>query len=289
MDNSLPPVHIKRLYLDHVIDHDTVLYNTNNHYNDEGMEQPEDYHEKISRGRTKNWIHKFHGTYHVIVLSEPYDLYWMREAVQIGMITGNFSHIYDDELNDLCDKYEHLFPSEGKWFVRTDRVSLKEGMHGKGPYTDFRSMIQSSVSSGHGHLAFNPKDTEIHFYLVPWIEIDGNKEFRIFVHNNHITAISSQHLYKINTWLNTLSDMEITKVVHKIITYFNNHIKDKMSYMGDYTMDLALVGPDDTPYFIEPNSFGKYYAAGSALFHWVYDHDTLYESDTIEIRYCNKY
>ncbi len=288
MKGNLPPVCIKRLYPDHVIEHDKVLYNTNNHYNEEGIDKPDDYEEKISQGMTKNWVLEFHKFYHVFYFRDPSDLRWMKEAAKIGMITGAFSHMYDDELNDLCEKYEHLFP-EGVWFVRSDRVSLKEGMHGVGPYTDFRSMIQSALSSGHGHLTINPEDTELTLYLLPWIEIDEDKEFRIFVHNNCITAISSQHVYEINEWMNTLTDKDITSLVHKIITYFNSNIRRKMEYMGDYTMDLALVGPDETPYFIEPNSFGKYYAAGSALYHWIYDHDTLYESDTVELRYCNEY
>ena len=54
-------------------------------------------------------------------------------------------------------------------------------------------------------------------------------------------------------------------------------------------MDLALLGDNNEPYFIEANSFGKYYAAGSALFSWVYDHDTLHENNEIEIRWCNEY
>jgi hypothetical protein len=62
-----------------------------------------------------------------------------------------------------------------------------------------------------------------------------------------------------------------------------------MTYKTNYVMDLALVGEDETPYFIEPNSFGKYYAAGSALYHWIYDHDKLHETDTIELRYVNEY
>ena len=58
-----------------------------------------------------------------------------------------------------------------------------------------------------------------------------------------------------------------------------------MAYMDSYVMDLALVG--DTPYFIEPNPFGKDYASGSALFHWIIDHDVLHDANAIEFRYVN--
>lgn len=282
----LPPVTIKRIRLDHVIEH-PELFNTNNHHNDEGIDQVEDYNEVISKGETKNWVDKFHTIYYKITLNESH-LSWMNKAAEIGMITGKFSHIYDDELDQICEKFEGQFP-QGEWFVRSDRVSLKEGMHGKGPYSDFRSIIQSAVSSGQYHRVFEETDTECNLYLFPWKEIDSDKEFRIFVFNNRITAISVQHLYKINNYFNTLTDQEITEVVYEILNYFENHIKENMSYIRNYTIDLALVGSDDTPYFIEPNSFGKYYAAGSALYSWVHDEDTLHNSEEIEFRYCHDY
>ena len=282
-----PDIVIETKQLDHVINHNGILYNTNNHYIDEKIKQPDNYKFILSQGHTKNWVDKFHDNYHKITIPKD-EIKWMWEASKIGMITGKFSHIYDDELNAMCEQYEHLFP-KGKWFIRSDRVSLKEGMYGVGPYTSFKSMIESSVSSGDGHNVFEPDDIEINFYLFPWLDINEDKEFRIFVYNNEITAISSQHLYQVNNWLSKLSDDKIKEAVYKILLYFDEHIKDKMTYMGSYTMDLALVEPNNDLYFIEPNSFGKYYAAGSALYSWIYDHDILYDDKVVTVRYCNEY
>jgi len=145
------------------------------------------------------------------------------------------------------------------------------------------------VTTKPGHDAFRFEDTSCNIYFMKWIDMDPDKEFRIFVYQNEITALSAQHLYTINEWLNTLTHEQIVEKVHTILDYFDKHIKDKMSYMTNYVMDLSLVGEDETPYFIEANSFGKYYAAGSALYHWIYDHDTLHDNDTIEIRYTNEY
>lgn len=273
--------------LDHVWSHDKILYNTNNHYVDEKIPQPEDYHIMSGKCHTKNWIDKFHTNYHKIIIPKE-EISWMYKASKIGMITRKFSKLYEDELDELYNNYQNQFP-EGRWFIRSEKVSLKEGQHGVGPYTDFRSMIESSVSSGCGHTVFNKDDENITFYLFPWIDINPDKEFRIFVYNNNITAISAQHLYSINDWLVKLSNDQIKQVVNKIITYFNDNIRNKLEYIESYTMDLALVGSNNEPYFIEPNSFGKYYAAGSALYSWIYDHDTLHDSSFIEIRYCNEY
>lgn len=277
-------INIKPIYLDHVIEH-PELFNTNNHYCDEGVEQPKNYNEVLSKGETKNWVDKFHPFYHKITLDKN-DLKWMNKAAEISIYTGKFNHIYDDELKQICEKY--VFP-EGKWFVRSDKVSLKEGMHGVGPYSDFKSVIESVVSSGLGHRVFDENDEICNLYFLPWQKIDKDKEFRIFVYNNKITSISAQHCYEINNYLNTLSDEEIKELIYKILDYHEKNIKENMIYMQNYTMDLALIGTENIPYFIEPNSFGKYYAAGSALYSWVYDTDSLHDSETIEFRYCNEY
>jgi hypothetical protein len=284
----MKPVVVKRINLDHVLAHDKTLFNTNNHWVIEKIPKPDDYEESLDRGKTRNWIDLFHkDDYHKITLDES-DLKWLNEAFKIGTQTNRFSHIYDDELEELCKKYGDMIP-DGNYFIRTDRVSLKNGIHGTGPYSNFRKIIESMVTSSLGHECFMPDDKSCPIYFMKWQDITPDKEFRIFVYQNEITAISAQHLYSINEWLNTLTDEQINEKVNKIITFFNENIREKMMYMGNYVMDLALIGEDETPYFIEPNSFDRYYAAGSALYHWVYDHDTLHESDVIELRYVNEY
>ncbi len=57
--------------------------------------------------------------------------------------------------------------------------------------------------------------------------------------------------------------------------------------MNYYTYDFAFEDNNVTkPYFIEPNSFGKEYAAGSELFHWEIDEEILYgKKEKIYFRY----
>ena len=92
------------------------------------------------------------------------------------------------------------------WFIRTDRTSLKYGKYGAGPYTDIENIIISMVSSSDGHIPFKEDDETCNIYFLRWLEVDRDKEFRVFVYNNKITAISAQHLYSVNDWLNSLSD-----------------------------------------------------------------------------------
>ena len=114
-------------------------------------------------------------------------------------------------------------------------------------------------------------------------------EYRVFVYRNKITAISQQHLYEKNSIFNGLDKDELNKKINDyvriITTYFEEKIKKNITYMDSYTYDFAIL-PGNNPYLIEINCFGKEYAAGSALFHWIIDEDKLYnQEDKIYFRY----
>lgn len=272
-------MNIQVINSDEVFLNNKILFNTNNHYIADRNPQPIDYNDRLRATMTCNWIHKFHQTYHTIVL-DPKEITWIKRAFEQGSITGHWPQDYDDELEALCAKYS--FP-EGNWFVRTEYVSLKGGYYGVGPYDNVRDIIISMVTTTERHCCVRPDDTSCTIYLMPWQTIDPDREFRVFVYQNTITAISVQDIFHRNEWLCSLSQNDIRGVVQLIMDYFEITIKERLSYIADYTFDFALL--NDTPYFIEPNSFGRNYAAGSALFHWVTDHDILHDTHHVVLRY----
>lgn len=184
---------IKRYYLDYVLSQNKILFNTNNYWIDD--EKPDDYNYKLNITNTEKWIDKFHkNNYHIITLDKD-DLKWMKEAYQIGMISGKFSHIYDVELEKTCKKYIDNVPV-GIWFIRTNSVSLKEGMHGVGPYgtgsnaykdkyETIMKIIQSIVTTTAGHACFKYAHEICDIYFMNWIDMDPYTEFRIFVYNSN--------------------------------------------------------------------------------------------------------
>ena len=103
----------------------------------------------------------------------------------------------------------------------------------------------------------------------------------MFVYQNQITAISQQQHYK-----QIYHDhQEVLPLITILETHFHTHVQPNLVYLTDYVYDVALT-PDLTPYFIEPNSFGKEYTSGSALFHWIRDETKLYNtSGDVTIRY----
>jgi hypothetical protein len=267
-----PPVEVTRLSQDYVCGNDH-LFNTNNLWADQGRERPTDYLDVLDRGSTKHWV----PPNTPIITLDAEDTRWMLKAAIIGLHTGKHSHIYDDELQKTVAKHQHKFPpvpdgSPG-WFIRTERVSLKYGQHKIGPYTGLREIIESITSSIVGHECISPRDDldAYRIYFLPWKNID--QEFRVFVFNNRVSAISTQHYPEINDRLATLSDEQVAEqVAYKIIDHFEINLKQRLQLIvgPNYTMDIAFLN-DGSVYFIEPNSFGAEYAAGSAAFNWVYE------------------
>lgn len=280
-------VKIEKIDIDDVICSGKDKYNNNNHWENG---RPEDYDEVLAKSNTRNWIDNFHSNYKTLKIS-GYNLKWIKDAFNIGRCTGDFSKLYDEDLDDMLkeykDKTDEIFDGT-EYFVRTDKVSLKYGKHKEGPYTDFKSVIESIVSTIDGHSCFNKDDEEFTLYFMKWIkDFDPEKEFRIFVYKNRITAISQQNLYTHNKWLSSKTNEDITCMVEKIVKYFNDNIRDKID-LDSFVMDLGLIGENEEPYFIEPNSFGKEYASGSSLFCWLKNYDELYndKNDDISFRYA---
>jgi len=260
-------------------------YNTNNNW--VNNEPPEDYDKVIAETRTSSWVDIFKEHY-VVVNIDADDVVWMKRAWNTGKLTIRFPHMYDDELEEFLERKKDLEGIIGSrdWFVRTENVSMKNGKFGAGPYRDLRSIIISMVTSISGHSAFKHDTKSIKLYFFPWVEIDPSKEFRIFVHNRRITAVSQQNLYTPNQILTEDEEPEKTAEgwVEKINAYFRRSIKESI-LLDSYVLDIALIG-DDTPYPIELNSFGTEYASGSALFGWIQDKNILYgRHDEIHFRY----
>lgn len=255
----------------------TDKYNVNNLY----KLRPDDYDNICKQNNTKYWIDLFHkDNYKLISITNKYHINWIKEAYNIGQITRNFSSLYLEDLEDLCKEFVNF---DKGYFIRTDHVSLKDGIHGVGPYNNIKSVIESICTCTTNHYPIHKNDTILNIYLMEWKVFDKDNEFRVFVYKNYITAISLQFLYTKNKLFSKKSNSEITILIKNINDFFNNNIKQKLYSMVNYTFDLVLL--KDTFYFIEPNSFGKDYSAGSALFHWVNDYDILLNENCNEIEF----
>lgn len=339
---------IEKIDLDDVYIKDKQRYNSNNHWfsvnflnkqsltvnclnknQGEQLVRPSDYMDKIYENRTSNWVDKFKeynfetqigkNQYTKLII---HDVKWLKLISRLNRTLGHFSKLYEDDLNEFVENYKskiencncmslfNLDVNDNKipYFVRTENVSLKTGHHGIGPYYTFKQIIESLVTCSYGHTPLTEDTNEIVIYLFEWIDIKPYNEFRVFVNNSRITAISQQNLYsKYDELQINHNDGSLELKLNNIVSYFNTTIKnrfDQKSFTFDFaftctdlftgtssfastnqfTSDGALINVE--PYFIEPNCFGKEYAAGSSLFHWIIDEDILYgKHNEIYFRY----
>jgi hypothetical protein len=280
---------IERVKQSDILAKDKERYNSNNHWTNNAL--PVDYKEVINKSHTSNWISKFRSYYKTIIIDDMVELIWMKQVAQISEQTGKFSELYREELNDFLNKYspmyQHLFDGTG-YFVRSENVSFKYGQHGIGPYYSLKEIIESCVSCVKGHRPIYPDTTSITLYLLEWVNIKPYDEYRVFVSNNKISAISQQHLHNVYPELN--NNQQIIQTLKNIYDYFESNIKHVITNTDSYTYDFAFVNDNLEPFFIEQNSFGKEYAAGSALYHWLIDENILYgkHENTIYFRYTVK-
>jgi hypothetical protein len=267
--------------------------NSNNLWEDEGRPKPANYLERLRKTRTSRWVSPSIPT----ITLDAEDTKWMAKcAMDVGCITGRFSKLYEDNLKETVKKHEAKFPpldaADKGWFVRTETVSLKGGEHGVGPYNNLTKVIESICSSNLGHMCIHAGCENLDafpIYFFPWIEIA--QEFRVFVYQNRISAISTQHWSAVHEDLHALSDAQVGQIGQKIIDYFCQNLQTRLAEIcgPDYTMDIAILA-DGSPYFIEPNGFGADFAAGSAAFSWVDDAKVIHgkEGDPVEIRFVDR-
>ena len=236
---------------------------------------PEDYQQILELTSFDRYIDQFHKNYLILRLTD-HELKWITEAFHLEKLTNRFSPLYEEDLDELVQKYKFDLQNK-KWFVRTPKCSLKTGKYKIGPYTNLRNVIISMVTS---HLTHNPIDSTI--YFMPWIDLEYDLEFRVFVYKNKINGMSQQHIHDGPMKLDCERNENVfMKLYHEI-----KEIQLKLTYIDTYTMDIGYTINGDI-YFIELNPFGAQYSAGSSLFHWITDFDILNDttSNIVHIKY----
>ena len=253
------------------------MFNVNNLWTPENG-RPGNYRELIQQVNTDKWIHSIHDN----VLSINIDMKkhrWIVNAFGVGSITGRIPKGYDEEFDSLEKSYI-IPPNENGWFVRLQYNSLKYGCHGTGPYYTIRQIVESMVTTKCTHRIVEEDDDECILYFLPWIQnFDIDKEFRVFVFNNEITAVTVQYIYSRNDWICNVTEKEQKQIVNSLCQYFNQNIK---YIILSYVIDIYIFDENNW-YFIEPNPFGA--EGPSGLFHWNTDHDKLTKSETINFCY----
>lgn len=211
----------------------------------------------------------------------------LSKAGQVGTLTKRYPRLYEDELELIEAKLQPL-PSP-PYFARLSRCSTKGGQGGVGPFYTAKQIVTALVTSYRCVNVFERQEP-VGLYLLPFCShFDCNKEFRVFVCKNRVTAISQYNEAEDCGW-GAYSDTDLTKVVDHTVILLVATLKQaavlKLALPASFTLDVFCHADQDFAVeLIELNSFGAQLAAGSCLFDWVKDYEMLYGmSNTLEVR-----
>lgn len=172
--------------------------------------------------------------------------------------------------NGIRDAIEHL-ASPARVFMRLSGTSGKNEV----PVEPLTASDNAIVRLTSNILFLNQeyeRDKETAVILMPWCdEIERRTEFRVFVVDGRITAVSQQHWRELFGY----SDEELDTVESAILgaTFLRN--APYRRFVADVWVSFA----DKECHLIEYNPFGAHCGAGSALFEWQRDRAILYGSD----------
>lgn len=120
------------------------------------------------------------------------------------------------------------------------------------------------------------RDKLTYLVIMPWVEIDPNFEFRVFIVNGKLVGLCKQ------AWFDhyQYSSDELNKIVD-CISNVNFDGYPYKNFIADFYIDDSIYK------LIELNPFGAHCGAGSGLFNWIDDHDLLYGLGKCEFRYLS--
>lgn len=211
----------------------------------------------------------------------------LAKAGQVGILTKRYPTLYEDELQSIEAKLQPL-PSP-LYFARLSRCSTKGGQGGVGPFHTAKQVVTALVTSYRCVIAFERLEP-VGLYLLPFQpHFDCDKEFRVFVNNCKVTAMSQYNEAEECGW-GRHPDTDLQKIVDSTIGLLDEMLRQaaelSLALPTCFTLDVFCHADQDFAVeLIELNSFGAQLAAGSCLFDWVTDYDLLYGySDTLELR-----
>ncbi|KAJ3300747.1 hypothetical protein HK104_006046 [Borealophlyctis nickersoniae] len=244
------------------------------------------------------------------------------EACESGMFTGRIPSSVAEDIDQIVTPKIPLprvdSPTLPKYFVRLDECSTKDGVGGIGPFTTADAVVKALCTSKRTARAFkrslrssevegntvSPTGTYLH--LLPWREFNADWEFRAFVAPGERGLVGlSQYSWKKDVgW----SEPKRKQMLQPIVSGVQDVIKqltERANAVGrpmpaGYVLDVHVrevhangdggdgEGQPSSGIRMDPielNSFGAQMGAGSALFHWIKDHERLYGFlDGIEVR-----
>ena len=239
----------------------------------------EEYCNSCDLTNKDKWVNIFPDNSIIFPLSST-DCRLIRDAAKIGLFTLKRPELYSEELYDLETRIKNILPNDITVFIRINAHSPKDGCYLTGPLHDAEMIVNSLVTSRHIYKSISSKNTD-NLYINPWREdfiAYGDYEYRVFVDNRKVTAISQ---YK---WMYEVDHSNIILHTNLIINYIDTNVIPKVNWIESYVVDVIVINNEYVD-FIELGPFGSDQASGSCCFHWINDCNKLYDGINIYVRY----
>ncbi|KAI8917802.1 hypothetical protein DFJ77DRAFT_439263 [Powellomyces hirtus] len=205
----------------------------------------------------------------------------LREYSRIGQATMHYPSD-DDDLMPIIDKIDRGIAGQvgvtPPFFARLEGVSTKDGVNGPGPFFTGKEVVKAIVTSLRCYREFdgNPGGANS-VYLFPWrADLDTDREFRAFVSNTRVTAISQYSWTRESIWSDPTQDAALRAIAADIVRLVERILAKHPDIFIPRSFVLDVAALSSGVELIELNAFGAQLSAGSGLFHWIKDLDLLY-------------
>jgi hypothetical protein len=175
----------------------------------------------------------------------------------------------------MHDKLEEIMKGNDKWFVRSSFASPKDNISvdkNSGEqalsFTNAHSALYAVATSGRCSLGVE-SGLNRYIWVAPWRNLDGFNDYRVFIRDNVVRAISQYNME------DPPNDLE---QVRKAVKDLWSRVKDELWYT-ECCMDVVYNSDTNEIKIVEFNEFGASCRAGSALYNWVQDMHLLYFGD----------
>ena len=250
-----------------------------------------------------------HTAHTVFIHLDPSEIKYIRQMQTLCMARGFETRDYQ-EFSELIDKLNAYIKPGSHQFFKMSSVSPKDirdvpcydqtvqyyraNCTSKGQYRKLcvhsgEEIIYLLLNSE--RLYATMKDRPFGHYLVlrEWIDADPELEFRCFVYNGHMTAISQYH----SQTGHRFTSEEAMSYAKQIQKFYDTKVKyDLMKSdtdVRDWVIDFGF-DRNGNPFIVELNGFGAHMITGSAQYCWKLDYDLIHRDSGCTVRHLlNKY
>lgn len=268
-------------------------FNTNNlEKNYDGVVIPyEEYLVKVELTNYLNYI-EYYSFPHIVIPLLQEEITYLKTIGKPSLVVDKVTIDWDDfQVQKILSRWNKFIPtSESGYFVRLNRASPKDSVYECRVWSA-KDILKTIVSSARCYKSIEKVSDNIrsneYIILKEWnskFTHNPQFEFRVFVCNSKVTAISQYHCYTPFDWSGIL-DEEWNTIYKNINNLYNRCNKFPNCVMDVYVNQL--LNNNFNSELVEFNSFGMELASGSALFDWDSDKQILYGKTRPEIRILN--